>query len=104
MCKYSNQKIRKEMKKAVSILRIAIITILGGFGTLFLFGEEQDEAILSFLLHFVLDKVFAIILLVVMFTLTARWKETDEWLKAIFKWCEEADNAPNPMQLKDNED
>ncbi len=92
------------MKKAVSILRIAIIATLGGFGTLFLFGEEQDEAILSFLLHFVLDKVFAIILLAVMFILVARWKETDEWLKAIFEWCEEADNTPNPMQLKDNED
>lgn len=75
------------MKKAISILRIAILALMGTVGTLFLFGEEQDDTILSFFLHFLFDKVFAIAMLAAMICLAARWIDKDEWLKAIVDWC-----------------
>lgn len=77
------------MKKAISILRIAILTLLGSVGTLFLFGEEQDDKILSFCLHFLFDKVLALALLAAMFMLFAHWSKTDHWLKNLDKWSEE---------------
>lgn len=48
------------MKKAISIIRIAILAIMGSVGTLFLLGEEQDDTTLSFFLHFLFDKVLAL--------------------------------------------
>lgn len=77
------------MKKAISILRIATLAIMGCVGTLFLFGEEQDDTILSFCLHFLFDKVLAFALLAAMFMLFAHWSKTDHWLKTLDKWCEE---------------
>lgn len=75
------------MKKVISILRIAILALMGSVGTLFLFGEEQDDTIISFCLHFLFDKVFAIAMLAAMIYLAARWIDKDEWLKAIVDWC-----------------
>lgn len=77
------------MKKAISILRIATLAIKGCVGTLFLFGEEQDEEILPFILHFLFDKLFAIFMIAVMLYLAIRWSEKDEWLQALDKWCDE---------------
>lgn len=48
------------MKKAISILRIAILALMGSVGILFLLGEEQDEAPFTFFLHFLFDKVFCL--------------------------------------------
>lgn len=92
------------MKKAISIFRIAILGLLGSVGTLFLFGEEQDDTILSFCLHFLFDKVFAIAMFAIMFLLFAYWHKTDPLLKAIDKWCDDADEAPNPMRIEENND
>lgn len=77
------------MKKAISILRIATLAIMGCVGALFLFGEEQDEEILLFVLHLLLDKLFAIFMIALMLYLAIRWSEKDEWLQAIDKWCDE---------------
>lgn len=77
------------MKKAISILRIAILALMGSVGVLFLLGEEQDEEILPFILHFLFDKLFAIFMIAFMLYLAIRWSEKDEWLQAIDKWCEE---------------
>lgn len=51
------------MKKAISIFRIAILALMGSVGVLFLLGEEQDETVLSFFLHFLFDKVFGLAML-----------------------------------------
>ncbi len=77
------------MKKAISILRIAILALMGSVGVLFLLGEEQDEEILPFILHFFFDKLFAIFMIAFMLYLAIRWSEKDEWLQAIDKWCDE---------------
>jgi hypothetical protein len=86
---FNPYKIRKEMKKAISILRIAILALMGSVGVLFLLGEEQDEEILPFILHFLFDKLFAIFMIAFMLYLAIRWSEKDEWLQAIDKWCDE---------------
>jgi hypothetical protein len=80
-------KIRQEMKKAISIFRIAILALMGSVGVLFLLGEEQDETVLSFFLHFLFDKVFGLAMLAAMVYLAARWIDKDKWLKAIVEWC-----------------
>lgn len=54
------------MKKAISIFRIAILALMGSVGVLFLLGEEQDETVLSFFLHFLFDKVFGLAMLAAM--------------------------------------
>lgn len=74
------------MKKAISILRIAILALMGSVGVLFLLGEEQEEREGCFL-HFLFDKVFAFAMLAAMVYLAARWIDKDKWLKAIVKWC-----------------
>lgn len=79
------------MKKAISILRIAILALMDSVGVLFLLGEEQDEAPFTFFLHFLFDKVFAFAMLAAMWVLFWRWCKTDNWLKAINEWCEEID-------------
>ena len=86
---FNPSKIRQEMKKAISILRIATLAIMGCVGALFLFGEEQDEEILPFVLHLLFDKLFAIFMIALMLYLAIRWSEKDEWLQAIDKWCDE---------------
>ena len=75
------------MKKAISIIRIAILAIMGSVGTIFLLGEEQDDTALAFFLHFLLDKAFGLAMLAAMVYLAARWIDKDKWLKAIVKWC-----------------
>ncbi len=91
------------MKKAISILRIATLAIMGCVGTLFLFGEEQDEKILSFIIHLLFDKLIAIALLAAMSNLFVHWRKTDYMLKALDKWCNDADKAPNTMRMNEND-
>ncbi len=79
------------MKKAISIIRIAILAIMGSVGTLFLLGEEQDDTALSFFLHFLFDKVFGLAMLAATCMLFWHWCKSDHWLKAIDEWCEEID-------------
>ncbi len=87
MFNYKKQK--KEMKKAISIIRITILVIMGGVGTILLFGEEQEDAILSFLLHVLIDKMIGLALVVATCMLFRRWRKLDNWLKAIDEWCVE---------------
>ena len=77
------------MKKTISILRIAILAIMGCIGALFLFGEEQETEIIPFILHLLFDKLFAIAMIAATLYLAIRWSEKDEWLQAIDKWCDE---------------
>lgn len=88
---FNPYKIRKEMKKAISILRIAILALMGSVGVLFLLGEEQDETVLSFSCISSSTRCFGLAMLAAMCVLFWRWCKTDNWLKAINEWCEEID-------------
>ncbi len=77
------------MKKAISIIRFAALAVMGCVGTILLFGEEQDEDILAFFLHFLFDKAFGLAMLAATCVLFWHWCKADHWLKAIDEWCEE---------------
>lgn len=87
------------MNKTISIIRLAILCVLGLFAVIFLFGEEQDENALYFLLHVIVDKAIAISLFYYIDRLYKRWSKVDPWLKAYDKMCDEVMEAPNPSQL-----
>lgn len=48
------------MNKTISIIRIAILSVLGLFAMKFLFCEEHDEALLDFYIHMFINKALAI--------------------------------------------
>ncbi len=77
------------MKKAISLLRIASLIFMGCIATMLLFGEEQDEEFLPFILHFVFDKAIALAMIAGIVTFAARWSKKDHLFKAIGKLCEE---------------
>ena len=87
------------MTKTISIIRIAIISVLFALGMIFLFVEEQDENPGWFLLHVLMDKALAFALLFYISRLYKRWSKVDPWLKAYDKMCDEVMDAPNPSQL-----
>ncbi len=79
------------MKKAISILRIVALLLIGCIGTVLLFGEEQDEETVSFVLHCLFDKVAGISLIALAAGLLMRWSKTDAFFQRINKWCEDCD-------------
>ena len=87
------------MNKTISIIRIAILCVLGGLPMKFLFGEEQDEATFDFLLHVFVDKALAVAMFYYVGRLYKRWSKVDPWLKAYDKMCDEVMDNPNPSQL-----
>ncbi len=87
------------MNKTISILRILILFALSGFAFLFLFGEEQDENLLTWTLRFICDKVLAIGACFVIARLYKRWSKIDPWFIAYDKMCDEVMDKPNPSQL-----
>ena len=87
------------MNKTVSIIRIAILFVLGLFATIFLFGEEQDENVGAFFLHVIVDKALAIALCLYIGRLYKRWSKVDPWIKAYDKMCDEVMDKPNSSKL-----
>lgn len=92
------------MNKTISFIRIAILFVLGMVAILLIFGEEQDENILAFLLHVIVDKALGIGLCFYIGRLYKRWSKVDPWLMAYDKMCDEVMEKPNPMCIKDSED
>ena len=86
------------MNKALSIIRICILMIIGCIGTLLLFGEEQDNTFFGFVIHLIIDKTLAILLLGITISLYAKWRKHDWLLQFFDKFCDEADDEPNPMR------
>lgn len=78
------------MKTAISTIRILILAMLGLLGAFLLFGEEQDEALVTWALRFVFDKALAIGAIFLLTRLYKRWSKTDPWLIAYGKMCDEA--------------
>ncbi|MDE7377501.1 MAG: hypothetical protein K2N13_00885 [Paraprevotella sp.] len=87
------------MNKTISIIRISILFILFGIAMIFLFSEEQDESLLAFTFHMLVDKALAIGLFFYGGRLYKRWCKVDPWLKAYDKLCDDVMDNPNPSQL-----
>lgn len=92
------------MNKTISIIRIAILFALGMVAFLLIFGEEQDENLLTWTFRFIVDKVLGIGIIFIIARLYKRWSKIDPWLIAYDKMCEEVMEKPNPMCIKDSED
>lgn len=93
------------MNKTISIIRIAILCILFSVGFLCIIGEEQDENLLAFFFHVIVDKAIGFGLCFYAARLYKRWSKVDPWLIAYEKMCDEVMDAPNPMCLnKETED
>ncbi len=78
---------QSKMKTATSILRIAVIIILGTLGLILLFGEEQDETALTFALHFLADKAMAVSLIALAIFFYCRWRKSDSIIKRYHDFC-----------------
>ena len=88
---FNQGKIRNKMKKSISILRIVALILIGGIGTVLLFGEEQDQDLVPFVLHCLFDKVAGLFLLALTASLIMRWSKSDAFFLRINKWCEDCD-------------
>lgn len=86
-----NSKTRNKMKKTISILRIVALVLIGCIGTILLFGEEQDQDFISFVLYCLFDKVAGLFLLALTAGLLMRWSKTDAFFRRINEWCEDCD-------------
>lgn len=96
---FHEQNIR-QMKKAISIIRICILFTVGCIAILFIFGEEQNESILGFIFHFVIDKLVGIVLLVLTFMLYEHWSRHDRWIHHAAHWLDEIvcdEEKPQPI-------
>lgn len=87
------------MNKTISIIRIAILFVLGTFATFFIFGKEIEENLSSWTLHFIIDKALGIAACFAVARLYKRWSKVDPWIKAYNKMCDEVMDNPNPSQL-----
>lgn len=90
------------MKTLTSIIRLTILLTLGVVAFLFLFGEEMDEKLSLFLMHFIIDKALAFLAFMVVARLYKRWSKTDPWFIAYEEWSKKAEDTPNPMYIKNN--
>ena len=91
------------MNKLASIIRVAVVLALSTFAFLYLFGEELDENLSAWMLHFLIDKALAFLAILVVVRLYKRWSKIDPWFIAYEEWCKKGEDAPNPMCLKNNE-
>lgn len=88
---FNPSKNRNKMKKTISILRIVALVLIGCIGTVLLFGEEQDQEFIPFVLHFLFNKVAGLFLLALTAGLIMRWSKSDAFFQRINKWCEDCD-------------
>lgn len=91
------------MNKTISIIRIAILFVLSDIAMIFLFGEEQDANLGTWMLRFLVDKAFAFVLIFYIAQLYKRWSKIDPWFIAYEKKCNEEMDAPNPMYIDEDD-
>lgn len=91
------------MNKLISIIRVVVFLAVSTFGLFFLFGEELDEKLSTWILHFITDKAIAFLAILIAVRLYKHWTKIDPWFIAYEEWCKEGEDAPNPMCLKNNE-
>ena len=88
----NNHQTNNNMRKSISIIRIAVLFALGIIGSLFLFSEEHDENQLIFWLHLLFDKAIGFLMYFVFYKLYSRWSKLDRWIMAYEQWISK-DNA-----------
>lgn len=71
--------------KVRSIIRIAILFVLGATALILFFCEEQGENPRQFFFHVLIDKCMAIAAGIAASRLYKRWSRTDRWIKSIVK-------------------
>ena len=69
-----------------SIIRIAILLALSSLAFLFLIGEEQDENLSVWMLHFIFDKALAFGAGYLTYVLYRRWSKSDKLIAAYDRW------------------
>ena len=74
------------MNKTISIIRIAIILVVSTFGLLFLFGEELNETLSAWTLHFIIDKTLAVLAIFFIARLCKYWSKSDRLISSYYKW------------------
>lgn len=87
------------MNKTISIIRIATLLALGMFAILFIFGEEQNANLLTWMLRVIVDKALGFGAVILIARLYKRWSKVDPWFIAYDKMCDEVMDKPNPTQL-----
>lgn len=87
------------MNKTISIIRIAILLALGMFAILFIFGEEQNANLLTWMLRVIVDKALGFGAVILITRLYKRWSKVDPWFIAYDKMCDEVMDKSNPTQL-----
>ena len=87
------------MNKKSSIIRISILFILSSFAMLFICGEEMDENLFAWTVHFFIDKALGISTCFVVAKLYKRWSKIDPWIMACYKLCDDIMDNPNPNKL-----
>ncbi|WP_301196570.1 MULTISPECIES: hypothetical protein [Muribaculaceae] len=87
------------MNKTISFIRIAILFVLGMFAILFIFGEEQDANLLTWMLRVIVDKALGFGAVIIITRLYKRWSKVDPWFIAYDKMCDKVMEKPNPSQL-----
>lgn len=71
-----------------SILRILVLLALSSIAFLLLFGEEMDESLTAFTIHFIIDKGLALLAGYAAYRLYKNWSKVDPWIKGYDKKCE----------------
>lgn len=92
-----HQQNHNKMKKAISLIRICILLTVGCIAVLFILGEEQNESILGFLFHFIIDKLVGIVLLVLTFMLYEHWSRHDRWIHCAAHWLDDVVSEDKPQ-------
>lgn len=87
------------MNKTISLIRIAILLVIGSIATVLIFCEEQDETIFDFLFHVLVDKVLGVAFIFYAGRLYKRWSKVDPWIKDYNKKLDEVMDKPNPTQM-----
>lgn len=85
------------MKKAISVIRICILFTVGSIAILFIFGEEQNEGILGFIFHFIIDKFVGVVLLALTFMLYEHWSRHDHWIQIAAHWLDHLASEDEPQ-------
>ncbi len=75
--------------KAISIIRFATIMTVAFFATIFIFGEEQDENLGKWFLHFLFDKTLGVVLFLSCIAMFNKWRKTDSLFNYFYHLADE---------------
>lgn len=91
------------MNKLVSTIRIAVLWALSTAAFILIFGEELDENLSAWTIHFLIDKALAALAIYIVVRLYKRWRKIDPWIIAYEKYNMEPEETPDSAYLKKQE-